>query len=60
MLKKMPKKALTHQKHTPLCQGLGKTHAHNNIYNQKTPIPTSTHIGQSLALAPILPLVCVI
>ena len=52
MLKKMCKKAPTQQKHAHLHQGLEKTHACNNNNNKKTPIPISTPMGQSLAIAP--------
>ena len=55
----MPKKASTHQKHTHLHQDLGKPHTHTQQQQPKTPIPISTPMGQSLAVAPILSLVCV-
>ena len=57
-LKKTPKKSThTPKTHTPSPR-FGETHAWNNNNNQNTPISTSTPVGQSLAVAPILPLVC--
>ena len=58
--RKCPKKH-SHTKHThPFAKVWGKLMHTTTSTTKKTPIPTSTHMGQSFALAPILPLVCVI
>ena len=57
-LKKMPQKSThTPKTHTPLPR-FGENSCTQQQQHQKNPIPISTPMGQSLAVAPILPLVC--